>query len=72
MDQKLENYEKDEETRERVCESITRALVRRNHEKHTMLADLGEERESKMAYAAMTSPARSCRGMQCVKHGNLN
>ena len=46
---KLENYENDDETmsqsEERVCKSIIRGLVKRNHEKHTMLADVGEEKE---------------------------
>ena len=69
---KLENYENDDETmsqsEERGCKSIIRGLVKRNHEKHTMLADVGEEQEQ---HASMTSRARSCRGMQCVKHGNL-
>ena len=70
---KLENYENVNETmsqsEERGCKSIIRGLVKRNHEKHTMLADVGEEQEQ---HASMTSPARSCRGMQCVKHGNWN
>ena len=46
---KVEKYEIDDETmsrsEERVCESITRGPVKRNHEKHTMLADVGEEQE---------------------------
>ena len=55
MDQKLENLEtwkvakNNEETmsqsEERVCKSIIRDLVKRNHEKHTMLADVREEQE---------------------------
>ena len=63
---KLENYEDDDDTmsqsEERMCKSITRGLVKRNHEKHTMLADVGENK-SKMSHASMTSLARSCRGM---------
>ena len=46
---KLENFENDDETmsqsEERLCKSIVRGLVRRNHEKHTMLADVGEKQE---------------------------
>ena len=46
---KLENCENDEETRsrceERLCKSIIGGLVKRNHEKHTMLADVEEEQE---------------------------
>ena len=46
---KLKNYENVDETmsqsEERECKSITRGLVKRNHEKHTMLADVGEELE---------------------------
>ena len=46
---KLEKCENDEETRsrceERLCKSIIRRLVKRNHEKHTMLADVEEEQE---------------------------
>ena len=38
------NCESDEETRsqrkERLCKSITRGLAKRNHERHTMLADV--------------------------------
>ena len=70
---KLENYENEDEkmsqSEEKGCKSIIRGLVKRNHEKHTMLADVGEEQEQ---HASMTSPVRSCRGMQCVKHGNWN
>ena len=28
-----------------MCKSITRGLVKRNHEKHTMLAEVEEEQE---------------------------
>ena len=28
-----------------MCKSSIRGLVKRNHEKHTMLADVGEEQE---------------------------
>ena len=46
---KLKNYTNVDETmsqsEERVCKSIIRGLVKRNHEKHTMLADVGEEQE---------------------------
>ena len=46
---KLENCESVEETRsqseERLCKSIIRGLVKRNHEKHTMMADVEEEQE---------------------------
>ena len=45
----LENYENVDETmsqsEEGVCKSIMRGFVKRNHEKHTMLADVGEEQE---------------------------
>ena len=45
----LENYENYDETmsqnEERLCNSIIRGLVKPNHEKHTMLADVGEEQE---------------------------
>ena len=44
---KLEDYENDDETmnqsEERLCKSIIRGLVKRNHEKHTILADVGEK-----------------------------
>ena len=53
MDQKLENLEKLEncksdegmlsQSEERLCRSIMQGLARRNHERHTMLAD--EEQE---------------------------
>ena len=33
------------QSEERVCKAIIRVLVKRNHEKHTMLADVGEEQE---------------------------
>ena len=42
---------------ERLCKSIIRGLVKRNHEKHAMLADVGEKQEQDVI-------ARSCRGMQ--------
>ena len=46
---KIENCVNDEETmsqsEERLCKSIMRGLVKRNHEKHTMLADVGEKQE---------------------------
>ena len=46
---KMENCENDEETmsrsEERLCKSVTRGLVKRNHEKRTMLADVGEKQE---------------------------
>ena len=45
----LENCENDEETmnrsEERLCKSVIGGLVKRNHEKHTMLADVGEKQE---------------------------
>ena len=73
---KLENWENDEETisqgEERLCKSIIRGLVERNHEKHTMLADVEQKNKSEMSYASMTSPAGSCRGMQYVKLGKWN
>ena len=33
------------QSEERVSKSIIRGLVKRNHEKHTMLADVGEKQE---------------------------
>ena len=46
---KFEDFENDDETMshsdERLCKSIIRGLVKRNHEKHTMLADVGEKQE---------------------------
>ena len=33
------------QSEERLCKSIIRCLVKRNHEKHTMLADVEEEQE---------------------------
>ena len=33
------------QSEERLCKSISRGLVNRDHEKHTMLADVGEEQE---------------------------
>ena len=69
---KLENYENVDETmsqsEERVCKSVIRGLVKRNHEKHTMLADVGEQQEQDVI-CFDDIRARSCRGMQCVKHG---
>ena len=66
---KFENYENDDEmmsqSEERLCKSIIRGLVKRNHEKHTMLADVGQEQDQ-YVICLMTSLARSCRGMQCV------
>ena len=45
----LEKCENDEETmnqsEEKLCKSIIRGLVKRNHEQHEMLADAGEEQE---------------------------
>ena len=44
---KLENCKIDEEmwsqSEERLCKSIMKGLVKRNSEKHMMLADMGEE-----------------------------
>ena len=52
MEQKveiLENCENDQETwsqcEKSLCKSIIRGLATRNHEKHTMLADVEEEQE---------------------------
>ena len=46
---KLENCENDVEmlsqSEERLCRSIIKGLARRNHERHTMLADVEEEQE---------------------------
>ena len=46
---KLENCANDEETmsqnEERLCKSIVRGLVKRDHKKHTMLADVGQKQE---------------------------
>ena len=46
---KLENCENDEETmsrsEERLCKSIIRGLVKRNHDKHTRVADVRERQE---------------------------
>ena len=43
----LENWQIDEEmwsqSEERLCMSIMKGLAKRNHERHTMLADVGEE-----------------------------
>ena len=33
------------QSEERMCKSIIRGLVKRNHEKHTMLADVCEKQE---------------------------
>ena len=58
---KLENCKSDEgmlsQSEERFCKSIMRGLVKRNHEKHTMLADV--------------VLAKSCHGFN-VKLGNWN
>ena len=37
------NEEPMSQSEERLCKSIIRGLVKRNHEKHTMLADVGEK-----------------------------
>ena len=46
---KLENCKSDEgmlsQSEERLCRSIIKGLARRNHERHTMLADVEEEQE---------------------------
>ena len=46
---KLENCKSDEgmlsQSEERLCRSIMKFLARRNHERHTMLADVEEEQE---------------------------
>ena len=46
---KLKDYENDDDTmnqsEDRLCKSIMRGLGKRNHEKHTMLADVGDEQE---------------------------
>ena len=46
---KLENCKNDEgmlsESEERMCRSIISGLARRNHERHTMLADVEEQQE---------------------------
>ena len=46
---KVENYENDDETmsqgEERLCKSIIRGLVKRDHEKRAMLAGAGENKE---------------------------
>ena len=46
---KLENCKGDEgimsQSEERMCRSIIKGLARRNHERHTMLADVEEEQE---------------------------
>ena len=47
--EKLENCKRDEgmlsQSEERLCRSIIKGLARRNHERHTMLADVEEEQE---------------------------
>ena len=45
---KIEQLDDDEtmsQSEERFCKSIIRGLVKRNHEKHTMLANVGEKQE---------------------------
>ena len=46
---KLKNCKIDEEicrrSEEKMCKSIIKGLARRNHEKHTMLADVEEAQE---------------------------
>ena len=46
---KLKNYKSDEKMlnqgEERLCRSILKGLARRNHEKHTLLADVEEKQE---------------------------
>ena len=47
--EKLENCKIDTEmwgqSVEKLCKSIIKGFARRNHEKHTTLADVGEEQE---------------------------
>ena len=69
---KLENCNGDErmliQGEERLCRSIIKGLARRNHERHTILADRKKKRnENKTLYASTTSPVRNFRGVQYAK-----
>ena len=54
------------QSEERLCTSIIRGLVTRNHEKHAMLADVEEEQAQDVICFD------DSRGMQCAKLVNWN